>query len=304
MSKQLFPVGEAFGWSPDDPITEVSGKIKSLYDPQEHDGANGPFTIQNGVLTTQHGDIKLVLFSNTLPKTARGRNVTIKLGKDKKNKLGGVTYEISEYFSKKKNEDVQEEIIKVNGLAVISYEGAKPAESKPAESKPAEDKPNPRNKLEQESTIVYDSDPVADMELLINLHWRIDQAVRIKYRDVNEETRRCYVNSIFIQADKCGIVNRFIASASVKQAPAKPQEQAEEAKETDAGFEREPYIWESSVIPSGTLAGKRLGDVEPEDIIRMHKFCVERGSKTLFSQHLAQAVKDLHLDLEDDDFPL
>jgi hypothetical protein len=288
MSNQIeTPIADGFNFSKEDVIPSISGKVTKLYDAQEKEGQHGPYMLQNGVLETEHGEVKFVSFGNPMDKTARGRNVTIKCGKDKKNKLGGVVYELNSYFSKKENREITEEVIKISGLAVISFEGGQSASSSESSSVVSSKAKPVVEKVAQSS--VKSEDALDQLEGVFKVHALIDQDYRARFKDYDEETLRCYVNSAFIQLDKMGLVRaaacQLMPRVEVSNSPAAPSE--------SVNVNIDPSDWKNFVVTSGVHAGKNLSEVPKSELMKFYDHVVAKKSSSLFAQCVVQAAIEL-----------
>jgi hypothetical protein len=274
MSKQLD------GVEPKDIIKTVTGRVTKLWDEKTFQSDRGEFVVQNGEIEIDGDKYKLKFVSNTQDKSMAGKSVTLSSSRGKHG-LNGVAFDHETYM--KDGVKVENDVIKVTKTGKVEWEGVE-------SSKPS---PKPAAKKSTE-IIVNDTDPKKALDQLVEQHMYIDALTRHAYasRKYDEETIRSYVSTLFIEANKRGIV---IGG----QAPA-------EEPVVD------PEDWGSVVVPSGhpkfkELGGKKLAEVGKPALVRLHQYFLENPSDKPFAKAVEQAAEDLQLggaeELEQDDIP-
>jgi hypothetical protein len=274
MSKQLD------GFEPKDIIKTVTGKVTRLYEPKTFQGERGEFTVQNGLIEVDGDILALKFWNQTQPTEMAGKTVTLSSTRSKHG-LNGVVMD-HESYDKKDGTHVDQDVIKVSKTGKVEWEGAPVAKPAPVS--------NPATKKSIE-TIVADNDPKQALDQLAEQHMYIDALVRHAYksRDYAEETLRSYVSSIYIEANKRGIV--------VDTKPSKPAETFD------------PKDWGSVVVPEGhpkfmDLGGKKLAEVGKQGLVRLHQYFLENPSDKPIARAVEQAAEDFQLggteEVEDD----
>jgi hypothetical protein len=143
------------------------------------------------------------------------------------------------------------------------------------------------------SKVIVTDNPTEALDKIVELHKYVDSLVRHAYKGVeNEETIRSYVSSVFIEANRKGIVFKSEVKAEPK---------VEEPKVV----ELDPADWASAIVPSGTQKGKKLAEIGKPALTKLYEFYLEKGFSTPFAKCVEQAAADLDLDapVETDDIP-
>jgi hypothetical protein len=175
-----------------------------------------------------------------------------------------------------KNGHVDRDVIKVTGSGKVEIEGQ------------SEEPPRVATSATPRQTEI--GDPRKAIDSIVEMHLYIDGLVRHAYasRVSDEETLRSYVSSVFIEANRKGIV---IASA-----PAEPSVPV-----------CDPKDWGAAIVPSGSMKGKTLGSIGKPALTKLFQHYLEKGFECPFSKCVEQAGIDLNLDgpLEEvqDDIP-
>jgi len=270
------------GIEPKDVIKKVTGKITKLFPEKQHEGNYGPYTIQNGEIEVDGKTYKLAFWKNTQPESAKGRTVTLSSTRGK-NGLIGVTFE-EESYKNKEGQQIHNQVIKATASAKIEYdcESEEPV------------------RVESTSKVIVTDSKVTDSKIaidkIVELHIYVDKLVRHAYKSVkDEETLRAYVSSVFIEANRKGLV---IQSNEVKELM--KSDQVTKAEEPELS---EHLDWGSAIVPSGSNKGKKLAEVGKKDLTKLYEFYLEKGFSTPFSKCVEQAAIDLNLDspVEDED---
>jgi hypothetical protein len=255
------------GLEPKDIIKKVTGKITKLFPEKQHEGNYGPYTIQNGEIEVDGKNYKLAFWKNTQPESAKGRTVTLSSTRGKHG-MNGVTFE-EESYKNKEGQQIHNEVIKVSASAKVEYDGVS-------------DEPVRRNETTKVS-IVTDN-PEQALDQIVETHQYIDSLVRMAYlgKITDEETLRAYVSSVFIEANRKGI--------SIGKSEPKSESKAEEPAALD------PKLWAEVTVPSGSHAGKKLGEIGKPALTKLYQFYLAKGFNTPFSKCVEQAAEDFHLD--------
>jgi len=132
-------------------------------------------------------------------------------------------------------------------------------------------------------SIVTDN-PEQALDQIVETHQYIDSLVRMAYlgKITDEETLRSYVSSVFIEANRKGI--------SIGKSEPKSESKAEEPAALD------PKLWAEVTVPSGSHAGKKLGEIGKPALTKLYQFYLAKGFNTPFSKCVEQAAEDFHLD--------
>ena len=267
MSKQLDGIEQK------DIIKRVTGKVTKLWEAKTFNGPKGEFTKQGGEIEIDGATYGLSFWNNTQPESLKGRVVALSSVRSKHG-LNGVTLDHESYDGK--NGHVDRDVIKVTGSGKVEIEGQ------------SEEPPRVAASATPRQTEI--GDPRKAIDSIVEMHLYIDGLVRHAYasRVSDEETLRSYVSSVFIEANRKGIV---IASA-----PAEPSVPV-----------CDPKDWGAAIVPSGSMKGKTLGSVGKPALTKLFQHYLEKGFECPFSKCVEQAGIDLNLDgpLEEvqDDIP-
>lgn len=252
------------GLEPKDIIKKVTGKIIKLFPEKKFEGQYGPTSVQNGEIEVDGQTYKLAFWKCTQPESAKNRTITLSSTRGKQG-LGGVTFEKESY--EKEGKKIENFLIRVTASGKIEYDGAS---EEPVRVAP--------------KSIVSDN-PEQELDKIVETHQYIDSLVRMAYlgKVTNEETLRAYVSSVFIEANRKGI------SISKSEPKAEPKEEPKVE-------ELNPKLWAEVLVPSGSNAGKKLGEIGKKDLTKLYQYYLARGFTTPFSKCVEQAAEDFHLD--------
>lgn len=260
MSKQLEGIEQK------DIIKRVTGKVTKLWEAKTFNGPKGEFTKQGGEIEIDGATYGLAFWNNVQPESLKGKVVVLSSVRSKHG-LNGVTLDHETYDGK--NGHVDRDVIKVTGSGKIEIEGQVSEEPARISSPKATESGDPKKAIQA----------IVDMHLFINEVVRAAYAAKVE----DEETLRSYVASVFIEANRKGIVY------SEPIEPSKP----------------DPKDWASVVVPSGSMKGKTLGAVGKPALIKFYHHYWKEGFKTDFAKCIEQAGSDLNLPLPDeDDLPM
>ena len=256
------------GVEPKDIIKKVTGKITKLFPEKQHEGNYGPYTIQNGEIEVDGKNYKLAFWKCTQPESAKGRTITLSSTRGKHG-MNGVTFE-EESYKNKEGQQIHNQVIKVSASAKVEYDG------------PSEE---PVRVASTPKTIVSDN-PERELDKIVETHQYIDSLVRMAYlgKVTDEETLRAYVSSVFIEANRKGI--------SIGKSEPKSESKVEEPK----AEELNPKLWAEVIVPSGSNAGKKLGEIGKKDLTKLYQYYLDKGFTTPFSKCVEQAAEDFNLD--------
>jgi len=256
------------GLEPKDIIKKVTGKITKLFPEKQHEGNYGPYTIQNGEIEVDGQPYKLAFWKNTQPESAKGRTVTLSSTRGKHG-MNGVTFE-EESYKNKEGQQIHNQVIKVSASAKVEYDGVSD---------------EPVRVTSAPKTIVTDN-PEKALDQIVETHQYIDSLVRMAYlgKVTDEETLRAYVSSVFIEANRKGI--------SIGKSEPKSEPKVEEPKVEEI----DPKLWAEVTVPSGSHAGKKLGEIGKPALTKLYQFYLAKGFNTPFSKCVEQAAEDFHLD--------
>jgi hypothetical protein len=251
-----------------DIIKSVTGKVTKLWEPKTFNGDKGEFTIQGGEIVID-GDTYGLKFFNQKHDSDKLKGQTVTLTSTRgKHGLNGVTLD-HESFSTKNGEKVDRDVIKVTATGKVEIGSG--GEVQQSES------PKPK-------AIVTDTDPRLALADIVVMHLYIDGLVRHTYssRKYDEETLRAYVSSIYIEANRKGLV--------FQTGTAKQEEPVYSAED-----------WASAIVPKGhpkfkELGGKKLGEIGKPALTKLYQYFLESPSDKPFAKCVEQAANDLQLD--------
>jgi hypothetical protein len=260
------------GLEPKDVIKKVTGKITKLFPEKKFDGQYGPTSVQNGEIEVDGQPYKIAFWKCTQPDSVKGRTVTLSSTRGKQG-LNGVLLEKESY--EKEGKKIENLLIRVSASAKIEYDGAS--------EEPARVTSTPKS-------IVTDN-PEKALDEIVEMHLYIDSLVRMAYlgKITDEETLRSYVSSVFIEANRKGI-----HYSSKVEAPKKEEPKAEQL---------DPKLWAEVTVPSGSYAGKKLGEIGKPALTKLYQYYLAKGFTTPFAKCVEQAAEDFNLDapiIEDD----
>lgn len=309
-------------------LKKITGKITKLYPAEEQAGQFGTYKRQKGEIEIGGQTLHLYITSNEQPQSARGKTVTLESIKDEKTKaFKGVQYVIEKFTPKKganAGKEVTQEVIKVNGSAVVTYEGGAPAGDAPA-AKTTNSAPNRQTTGVVQSTSVVYPEPQSLQDLLNQIayqHALTDATVRNAYKDdkYDEETLRAYVASVWIEANRQGANRFYTFEKEVEKAKAQEpaKEEQEQAAEEDIPWDNEkpkdeepdanPFgDWASVQVPDGKNKGTMLAKVGKVWIQKAYDAYKVKGFDTDFKKFVKQAAIDLGIAKEEeegDDIPM
>jgi len=294
-----YPVGTALGLSEGDKIDEITGTLKSVFDVKQA----GKSTVQNGILSTEHGDIKIAVWGTELPKSLKGAEIKI-LATNKK--FGDVTYKYNEYDGKSGH--VKEEILNIGNNADIEEVDPAEAGGKEEAAKHGMEQPV------KDSKVVYDQ-PVRPKggyslldaaESLCIQHLAVHDMVHATYakKNLTDAAMQAYVASVWIFLRDAGVIiigNHPQSSqeargdtGTAKQAPATTQPSG--GQESDCN----PQNWAECVVPAGPLMGKKLGEVGKKVLLQFEEARLEKEAVGVVPKFPAftACVKQAAIDLE------
>ena len=250
-----------------DVIKRLTGKVTKLWEAKTFNGKNGEFTIQKGEIEIDGEVYGLAFWNNTQPESLKNKTVILSSTRGKHG-LNGVVLDHESYDGK--NGHVDRDVIKVTGSGKVEIEGQR------SEEPPRVNSPR----------LTEIGDPKKAIQSIVDMHLFINEVVRAAYagKVEDEETLRSYVASVFIEANKKGIVY------SEPVEPAKP----------------DPKDWASVVVPSGSMKGKTLGSVGKPALTKLYQHFWKEGFNTDFAKCVEQAGADLGLPIssEEDDIPM
>jgi len=253
------------GLEPKDIIKKVTGKITKLFPEKKFEGSYGPTSVQNGEIEVDGQAYKIAFWKCTQPESAKNRTVTLSSTRGKQG-LSGVTFEKDSY--EKEGKKIESLLIKVTASGKIEYDGVSEEPVRVASAPKSIVTDNPEQALDQ----------------IVETHQYIDSLVRMAYlgKITDEETLRAYVSSVFIEANRKGI--------SIGKSEPKSEPKAEEPAALD------PKLWAEVTVPSGSHAGKTLGEIGKPALTKLYQYYLAKGFNTPFSRCVEQAAEDFHLD--------
>jgi hypothetical protein len=143
--------------------------------------------------------------------------------------------------------------------------------------------------------VIVTDNPEKALDEIVETHLYIDSLVRMAYlgKITDEETLRSYVSSVFIEANRKGI-----HYSSKVEAPKKEEPKAEQL---------DPKLWAEVTVPSGSYAGKKLGEIGKPALTKLYQYYLAKGFTTPFAKCVEQAAEDFNLDApiveDEDDIP-
>lgn len=258
MSKQLDGIEQK------DIIKRVTGKVTKLWEAKTFNGPKGEFTKQGGEIEIDGATYGLAFWNNVQPESLKGKVVVLSSVRSKHG-LNGVTLDHESYDGK--NGHVDRDVIKVTGSGKIEIEGQVSEEPVRISSPKATESGDPKKAIQA----------IVDMHLFINEVVRAAYAAKVE----DEETLRSYVASVFIEANRKGIVY---------------SEPSKQSAEND---------WASFIVPSGSMKGKKLIEVGKKGLIDLYHHYWKIGFTTDFAKAVEKAGQVFNLPLPDeDDIPM
>jgi len=247
-----------------DIIKRVTGKVTKLWEPKTFNGPKGEFVIQGGDIEIDGQTYGLKFFNNTQEQSIKGNVVTLSSVRGKHG-MTGVSLEHETYDGK--NGKVDRDIIKVTATGKVEF-----------------DRPNEEPVRVSAPKVIVTDNPEKALDQIVETHLYIDSLVRMAYlgKITDEETLRAYVSSVFIEANRKGI--------SIGKSEPKSEPKAEEPAALD------PKLWAEVTVPSGSHAGKKLGEIGKPALTKLYQFYLAKGFNTPFSKCVEQAAEDFHLD--------
>lgn len=188
-------------------IISVTGRLVKLFDAKTKERPNKPgemYVVQEGAILVDGDEVKVKMYGEpTLPKNARGKEITLKSSQGPKG-ISGLKYKPEDYFSKVKNQQVFNECIEVSekaeiyidGVAFTGQELGGSPQASAAPSSPSKPKPTPAHPTAPTNTLE---------DLLISIdrvHLACTAIVKESYPNADPETHRAYVASYFIEANR------------------------------------------------------------------------------------------------------
>lgn len=256
------------GIEPNDIIKKVTGKITKLYKSRNVNTKYGKKNFQDGEIEIDGNAYKITFCNNEQKDSVKNRTVTLSSTRGKQG-LNGVTF-AEEKYENKEGKQVCNQVIKVSASAKMEYDGVSE---------------EPPRVTSTPKSIVTDN-PEQALDEIVEMHQYIDSLVRMAYlgKITDEETLRSYVSSVFIEANRKGI--------SISKSEPKEPARVEEPK----AEELNPKLWAEVLVPSGSNAGKKLGDIGKKDLTKLYQYYLAKGFTTPFSKCVEQAAEDFHLD--------
>ena len=267
------------GIEPEDIIKKVTGKITKLYKARNVNTKYGEKNFQDGEIEIDGNAYKITFCNNEQKDSVRNRIVTLSSTRGKQG-LNGVTF-AEEKYENKEGKQICNQVIKVSASAKVEYDGVNE---------------EPPRVASTPKSIVTDN-PEQELDRIVETHLYIDSLVRMAYigKVTDEETLRAYVSSVFIEANRKGI--------SIGKSEPKSEPKAEEPK----AEELNPKLWAEVIVPSGSNAGKKLGEIGKPALTKLYQYYLGKGFTTPFAKCIEQAAEDFHLDApiaeEDDEIP-
>lgn len=260
-------------------VMAVEGKIISIFDAETRTGKYGEYTIQNCKFETNSGEIAATLFNFSLDASDKGKRFSVRCGKSK-NGLKGIRYEIQSWKDKKTGDDKHKEVLVLDDNCAFVFadqSGAlhahKPAPKPAQKPLPAADAGWDKPTVSKTTPELFAREDIGFNDAVKNLvakHMVVHEVVSSVYSECDAETRRAYTSTIWIALDRIGFIN------------ARPPEEVKPQRKA----------WEETVIPSGSNAGKKLGDIDDETLIKIVQYGVENSKEGEFWDRVREADDD------------
>jgi hypothetical protein len=310
-----FPFAEGMGYDIADQavehdIDEVEGKLIKLYDVKPA----GRTTVQNGTLQTKFGDIKIAYWGGEIPKDAVMKTWRI-LGTG--DKFGRITYKIESYEGK--NGPVTNETLSIGNKSEWVQETANAAARQTNQTnaqRQGSEEEAAKHGHERESKedlpwgneeSIVDDTAAGNLAIaaknLADQHRIVFNTVAAVYEDlpIKDDTLQAFVATIWIGLDRAGVVHPNIQIAhsgpvktrSEVAAPKEAQTATEPPKAATGAYD--PMNWAAAIIPSGSLAGQKLGAIGKTEIEKLVKYSFENEKKEGFWSCVRQAADDLDI---------
>lgn len=235
-------------------VMTIAGKITALYDIRKGD----TYEYQPGKMKDDAGTEMDICFSKaTQPLTAKGKHVVIK--SIKSDKHGWLGIKVEDQTFTKDDETVTKRLLKITASAEIVYDGE-------AAQSSGKSKPTGEGKQQQQKT---DGHPIVILDDLLALHRKCYEVVQAKYSNANlpHEAQQPFVSTLFIEMCRQNQQHNFIERAA-KPLPPKITPAPEDPKQ-----------WRDCMIPSGSMVGKTLKDLDAEGLTKFYDALKDKETK-------------------------
>lgn len=227
-------VGKKAKWKKGLTIGEITGELTAVYKSEEKPSKfqeGEMFITQGAKLKTQFGEIRLSLQGQSISRNSRGKTITIEATEDGKGKLSGIEYNTWDSA----NGGGEELRIGYYARFTDSEGNALTEDSKQDHGQPSAT----TRQSSGQSYVAYDEIPLSKLITIIaKTHKDIDTIVRDVYKDseVEEETMRAYVSTVFITADRRGVIDRVLSAGLPAPAPKQEEDQDQTANTQEEDF--------------------------------------------------------------------
>lgn len=244
----------------DQNVKHIQGTITALYEIKRGSSPKGDYEFQNGRMKDAAGtEIDISFSSNSQPTSAKGQKVTIKSTHTEQHGWNGVKVEDQTFESK--GETRHKRLLKITATASIIYEGGVYSGQ---EKKPEGQTQSKGNVSTQPSSSAHPAPIIQDY---VALHGFIENQLRQNYGDkIDPEILSRYVATVFIKATDDGLHHNFIERAN---APLPPKITTPPS---------DPTLWETAMIPNGTMMGKTLKDLDETQLTKYYDAVKEKDN--------------------------
>lgn len=271
----------------------ITGILKALFPVRKGESDKGPWEFQNGVIKDPAGEEMDISFAKcTQPETAKGKKITIRAVKSEQHGWQGLKVEDQTFT--KDGETKKKRILKVTASAEIVYEGGGSSGKSPDTTASGPTGAGAvtgsgGNKWQGGSMpfMPHDIHPETALIDITGLHTRAAHYAAQAYGKPGEEggpTAEFFqstVASIFIESCRQGLQVDYMDRSS-KPIPLK-------IEPLPADLEQ----WATAMIPKGSMAGQRLGQISDENLKRLYEPVREKDS--LWAKLVQEGVKARNL---------
>lgn len=244
-------------------VQTIAGTIISLFDVKKGESSGGnPYEFQNGKMKDSEGtEIDICFSSNSQPKTAKGKKVTIRSVKTEQHGWNGIKVEDQSFTPQGKSEPVQKRVLKITGSADITYDGGESSAKSGASASQSGGGQSGFQATAGMHPEVFLADVVA-------FHRRCYECAESAYPDLpNEDKTKIMDNSalrqsataaIFIEGVRHQMHINYIEN-SKKPVPVKIPPPP-----------KNPAQWRECIIPKGEMMGKTLADLNDDQLMAFY----------------------------------
>lgn len=244
----------------DQNVKHIQGTITGLYPVKKGTSAKGDWEFQNGKMKDSAGtEIDIIFASNSQPASAKGQKVTIKSTHTEQHGWNGIKVEDQKY--EKDGKQIHKRCLKITATASIIYEGGVYS----GQEKKSEGQTQSKGNVSTQPS--SSAHPAPIIQDYVALHGYCSGQILQNYGDkVSPEFLSSATATIFIEACRNGLQHDFIDRANKPLPP----------KITPPPSD--PSLWETAMIPNGTMMGKTLKDLDETQLTKYYDAVKEKDN--------------------------